>query len=133
MFPFNKYSTALSGLFHAAFKALTTWSLGNPIDMSSVTTASFGWFSAFGYDFCSGFDYGFDSAFFYYWMGSGLTYQALGASYFFYYFFCGSGFLNQGVRYFDGGHNDEEIAFLDAELIEFIGVGGGLALEDNFL
>ena len=49
MLPFNKYSAALSGLFQAAFKAFTHWSLGNPIDISSLTWDSSGWFYVFGY------------------------------------------------------------------------------------
>ena len=35
--------------------------------------------------------------------------------------------------YLDSGHNDKKISFLDTELIEFISIGGGLALEYNFL
>lgn len=35
--------------------------------------------------------------------------------------------------FLDSGHNDKKISFLDTELIEFISIGGGLALEYNFL
>ena len=62
-----------------------------------------------------------------------MTYSGLGASSFFYYFFWGSGFSKLGREYFDGGHDDKEVTFLDTEFIEFISVGGGFAFEDDFL
>ena len=37
------------------------------------------------------------------------------------------------MRYFDGGHDNKEVAFLNAKLIKLVGVGGGLALKDDFL